>query len=209
MINDVAGTNILPAGAIGVIMSKTVLTALIFGLGLAAPICAQAGEVEVKMLNNASDGQRGFEPPLVRIRPGDSVHFVAVDKGHSVQSIPGMSPNGSAAFSGQTGQDVTVKFDKSGVYGYRCVPHYAMGMVGLVVVGAPLNEASARKVAHPRDAKARFDQLFSVLDHLEFASNRSEFKNVIDSKSLERVAGGKPLRTVPQPALNANRPAQD
>jgi pseudoazurin len=145
-------------------MTKAILVALIIGLGLASPLCAHAKEVEVDMLNAASDGERGFEPALVRIDPGDSVHFVAVDKGHSVESIPGMLPNGAAPFSGKISQDVVVKFDKPGVYGYRCVPHYAMGMVGLIVVGRPVNEAQARSVALPRAAKARFDRLFASLD---------------------------------------------
>ena len=144
-------------------MTKAILVALTLGLGLASPLCAQANEVEVKMLNTAADGQRGFEPALVHIHPGDSVHFVAADKGHSVESIPGMLPNGAAPFSGRISEDLTVKFEKPGIYGYRCVPHYMMGMVGLVVVGDPVNEASARSVAQPRDAKARFDQLFASL----------------------------------------------
>lgn len=58
-----------------------------------------------------------------------------------------------------------MKFDKPGVYGYRCIPHYMLGMVGLIVVGHPTNEAAARSVAQPREAKARFDQLFATLDH--------------------------------------------
>ena len=145
-------------------MTKAILVALILGLGLASPLCAHAKEVEVDMLNSASDGEKGFEPALVRINPGDSVHFVAFDKGHSVESIPGMLPNGAAPFSGKISQDVVVKFDKPGVYGYRCVPHYMMGMVGLVVVGRPVNEAQARSVALPRDAKDRFDRLFASLD---------------------------------------------
>lgn len=145
-------------------MRKNALAALILGLSLTSPSWAHAAEVEVKMLNTASDGQRGFQPALVHIQPGDSIHFVAVDKGHSVQSIPGMLPNGAAPFTGQISQDLTVKFDRPGVYGYSCLPHYSMGMVGLVVVGTPVNEASARSVAQPRDAKARFDQLFAALD---------------------------------------------
>jgi len=145
-------------------MMKSILTPLIFAMSLASAWGARASDVEVKMLNNAADGQRGFEPALVRIRPGDSVNFVAVDKGHSVQSVPGMLPAGASAFSGQISQDLTVRFDKPGVYGFRCAPHYMLGMVGLVVVGAPVNEAAARDAPQPRDAKARFDQLFSTLD---------------------------------------------
>jgi plastocyanin len=40
---------------------------------------AQAAEVEVKMLNHGTAGAYVFEPDLVRIQPGDSVHFVAAD----------------------------------------------------------------------------------------------------------------------------------
>ena len=145
-------------------MKKRVLGLLILGMGLMVSLFSHAAEVEVKMLNRTSDGQRGFEPAVVRINPGDSVHFVAVDKGHSVQLIPGMHQDGAKSFSGDVNDDLTVKFDKPGVYGYRCVPHYMMGMVGLVVVGKPVNEAAARSVAQPRDAKARFDQLFAVVD---------------------------------------------
>ncbi|HEY3948430.1 LysE family translocator [Phenylobacterium sp.] len=43
------------------------------------------------------------------------------------------------------------------------------------------------------------------LDHGDFGLNQSKIINVIDSKRLERVAGGKPLRTFPQPALSAFR----
>ncbi len=116
------------------------------------------------MLNEASDGQKGFEPALVRINPGDSVHFVAASPGHNAELIPGMMPDKAQPFSGKTGQDLTVKFDRPGIYGYRCAIHYTMGMVGLVIVGDPVNEDAVRKVAQPRDAKARFDQLFTALD---------------------------------------------
>ncbi|GLU30878.1 pseudoazurin [Trinickia caryophylli] len=140
------------------------LSALILGVGLLSSISSFAADVEVKMLNQASNGQRGFEPAIVHISPGDSVHFVAVDKGHSVQAIPGMIPEGAKPFSGKPSDDLVVKFDRPGVYGYRCVPHYMMGMVGLVVVGDAVNEAAARRVAQPRDAKASFDRLFAELD---------------------------------------------
>ncbi len=40
-----------------------------------------------------------------------------------------------------------------------------------------------------------------ALDHDDFGPNRSKVMNVIDSKSLERDAGGKPVATFPHPAL--------
>jgi len=89
-------------------MNKTGLTILILGLGLLSPLYVQAADVEVKMLNVASNGQRGFELALVHINPGDSVYFIAFDKGHSAESIPGMLPDGAASFSGKVSQDITV-----------------------------------------------------------------------------------------------------
>jgi hypothetical protein len=40
-----------------------------------------------------------------------------------------------------------------------------------------------------------------ALDHDDFGLNQSKIMNVIDSKSLERDAGGKPVSTFPHPAL--------
>src|SRR5262245_57706486 len=45
---------------------------------------ANAAEIEVKMLNKGTDGGvMVFEPAFVKIEPGDSVKFVATDKGHN------------------------------------------------------------------------------------------------------------------------------
>jgi hypothetical protein len=43
----------------------------------------------------------------------------------------------------------------------------------------------------------------SPLDHDDFGLNYSKIMNVIDSKSLERDAGGKPVSTFPHPAPGA------
>lgn len=132
---------------------------------------AHAAEVEVKTLNRGSNGGlMVIEPALVRIAPGDTVHFVAADKGHNVESIPTMVPEGAASFAGKMNEDVTVTFDKPGVYGVRCKPHYAMGMVGLVVVGDPVNEDAAKAVSHPGRAKQIFSALFDKLDATRTAS---------------------------------------
>ena len=123
---------------------------------------AVAAEHEVKMLNKGAEGVMVFEPSLLEIAPGDTVHFVATDKGHNVLSIEGMSPEGTAPFSGKVNEDVTVTFDTPGVYGFECKPHYGMGMVGLVIVGDPANLADAKAVSHKGKAKKRFEQLFET-----------------------------------------------
>ncbi|MBX6425911.1 MAG: pseudoazurin [Variibacter sp.] len=124
---------------------------------------APAAEVEVKMLNKGAEGAMVFEPALIKIEPGDTVKFVAVDKGHNAQSIDGMLPPGAAPFIGKMNQDVAVTFDKPGVYGVKCLPHYGMGMVALVVVGTPTNQEQARAVNHPGKAKSVFATLFDRL----------------------------------------------
>jgi pseudoazurin len=130
-------------------------------LALAAP--GMAAEVEVKMLNKGAEGPMVFEPSLVEIAPGDTVKFLPTDKGHNAETIKGMLPEGVQPFVGKMGQEVTVTFDKPGVYGYRCKPHYGMGMVGLVVVGDAGNADAAKAVTHPGRAKQIFAKLFEEL----------------------------------------------
>jgi len=122
-----------------------------------------AAEVEIKMLNKGAEGLMVFEPALVKIEPGDTVKFVASDKSHNAESIKGMLPEGAAPFAGKMNEDVAVTFDKSGVYGVKCMPHYAMGMVALVVVGKPDNLDQAKAVPQAGKAKQVFAALFERL----------------------------------------------
>ena len=122
-----------------------------------------AAEVEVKMLNKGAEGLMVFEPALVKIEPGDTIKFVATDKSHNAETIKGMLPEGAAPFAGKTNEDVTVTFDKPGVYGVKCMPHYAMGMVALVVVGKPDNLDQARALPQTGKAKQVFAALFDRL----------------------------------------------
>ena len=138
-----------------------VLGALVATLGFAG--AASAAEVEVKMLNKGTEGVMVFEPAFVKINPGDTVKFVAADKGHNVESIETMLPEGGKAFTGKVNEEVSVTFDKAGVYGYRCKPHYGMGMVGMVVVGDATNLDQAKAATHPGKAKQAFATLFDKL----------------------------------------------
>jgi len=122
-----------------------------------------AAEVEVKMLNKGAEGLMVFEPALVKIEPGDTVKFVATDKSHNAETIKGMLPEGAAPFAGKMNEDVAVTFDKSGVYGVKCMPHYAMGMVALVVVGKPDNLEQAKALPQSGKAKQVFAALFDRL----------------------------------------------
>jgi pseudoazurin len=102
---------------------------------------ADAKDYKVAMVNSGPDGAMTFSPSYLKIAPGDSVMFVAQDKGHNAQSIQGLSPAGAATFAGAMNQNVTVKFTKAGLYGYECLPHFGLGMVGLIQVGPATNKA--------------------------------------------------------------------
>ena len=124
-------------------------------LAVAGP--AAAKDVQVKMLNKGPGRAMVFSPEVVKIAPGDTVTFVATDKGHNAEIISTMLPAGAAPFKGKMNQNLIVKFTKPGTYGYKCLPHYGMGMVGAVIVGngAP-NAAQAKAASHPGKAKTVF-----------------------------------------------------
>lgn len=136
----------------------TAIATLAAGVVLLAG-AASAAEFDVKMLNRGAEGPMVFEPDMVKIAPGDTVRFIATDKGHDAMSIKGMLPDGAEPFEGKVGQDVAVTFTVPGVYGFKCKPHYAMGMVGVVVVGDPVNLEQAKEVKQAGKAKKVFAKL--------------------------------------------------
>jgi pseudoazurin len=141
---------------------RKVMTLAAFAVLMSASMTL-AAEVEVKMLNKGAEGLMVFEPALVKIEPGDTVKFVASDKSHNAESIKNMLPEGAAPFAGKTNEDVAVTFDKPGVYGVKCMPHYAMGMVALVVVGKADNLDQAKAAPQTGKAKQVFAALFERL----------------------------------------------
>jgi pseudoazurin len=144
------------------------ITKLIAGTSLvlaAGAMPAAAANVDVQLLNKGADGTAMvFEPNLVKIDVGDSVTFQPTDKGHDVQSINGMIPTGATAFKGEISQPFVETFTVPGVYAVRCLPHYGLGMVAVVVVGNDLSNLDTLKAAHnPKLPQARFDTIFAEL----------------------------------------------
>jgi len=113
---------------------------------------AAAEEFEVKMLNKGEKGMMVFEPDLVRAQVGDTVKFVVADKGHNAETIKGMIPDGAEMVAGKMNEEVILTLTEEGIYGIRCKPHYAMGMVALIVAGAPVNLDAAKSVKAPGKA---------------------------------------------------------
>ncbi|MEP7239887.1 MAG: pseudoazurin [Devosia sp.] len=145
-------------------MVRAVTTALLFVALAASP--ALAADYTVQMLNKGPDGTvMAFDPVLTKVAIGDTVTFVAKDKGHDAQTIAGMLPDGATPINGQISQDITVTFTVPGVYGIRCVPHFSLGMVALVVVGdgPPANLDAAKAVVLPPLAKKRLDPVWAQI----------------------------------------------
>ena len=136
-----------------------VLAVAAFGAGIAS-----AADVDVQMLNKGESGVMVFEPSLVQVQPGDTVHFIATDKSHDVESVKGMLPDGVEPFKGKMNENFDLTVTEEGVYGVKCTPHFPMGMVALVVVGDPSSNLEAAKaVKNPKKAQERFDADFAQI----------------------------------------------
>ncbi len=94
-----------------------------------------SAEFEVKMLNQGPGGIMVFDPPVLKVSKGDTVHFKSIDMAHNSESIGDMMPEGGNSWSGGMSQDVSVTLNTEGVYVYRCTPHLMMAMVGVIQVG--------------------------------------------------------------------------
>ncbi|MDZ4066689.1 MAG: plastocyanin/azurin family copper-binding protein, partial [Tabrizicola sp.] len=92
--------------------------------------------------------------------PTFSYSSLSPDKGHNVEGIEGMLPEGVQGFKSDMGKDYVLTLTAEGLYGVKCTPHYTMGMVGLIQAGAPVNRDAAAAVTHKGKAKTRFEPLF-------------------------------------------------
>ena len=100
---------------------------------------SQGSEHEVKMLNSGEGGQMIFEPAVLKVSVGDTIHFKAVDMSHNSAVIDGMLPTGAESWAGQLNNDISVTLDTEGVYVYQCDPHVMMAMIGVIQVGEATN----------------------------------------------------------------------
>ena len=126
---------------------------LLLALAFVLPTGVLAADATVEMWNKDPDDKKRkmvFSQEIVAIEAGESVTWLATDKGHNVELIDG--PDGvELEKKSKLSKDVTITFDKPGVYVYVCTPHASMGMIGIVVVGDLTQEA----VDAIKDAKVK------------------------------------------------------
>ena len=137
--------------------------AIILSFVCALSYQALGEEIEVKWLNRSSTGFFVFSLDFVRIMPGDAINFVASDKGHQVYSVPGMIPEGAQPFKAEMSQDIKARFSVPGVYVIACRPHMIMGMIGVVLVGDPINIDKLDPSSLPAKARSKLETLLEPL----------------------------------------------
>lgn len=136
------------------------------GLALSVTLAgaALAENYDVQMLNRGAEGTMVFEPSFLRLEPGDTITFLASDRGHNAQTITTMMPEGATEFEGRINEEIVVTFDTAGLFGVMCKPHFAMGMVMTIAVGDIAEMPDGYLQGRiPRGAKARFEEQLSNL----------------------------------------------
>ena len=142
----------------------------VLGAGTFRPNDALAAETEIQMLSVHPDDRRTrmvFFPLIATVEAGDTVRFVATDKSHNTQSIDGMIPDGGPTWKGRINEEVSVTLDVPGLYGYKCQPHLALGMVGLIIVrgdGMASNYEAAKAVQHRARAKRVWEEIWARVE---------------------------------------------
>jgi len=128
-------------------------------------LSAAAGEAHViSVIRDADSGHPRFDPPVLFIEPGDTVHISMAGKVFASRLIAGMHPAGAELWWGQVGESIDITFTEPGVYGHKCGASYQLGLVGLIVVGDPsVNLETARAVQHPPVAAQVFRDLFAAI----------------------------------------------
>lgn len=143
------------------------LSATAFALVSGSRVFAQDPATHVvEMLNKHPEDKKQrmvFHPRVLKVKPGDTVLFKSVDKGHNSQSIKGMIPEYAEKWTGKISKDIEVTFETPGIYGYMCTPHAATGMVGMVIVegeGMLDNLSAAKEVKQRGRAKKTFEAIW-------------------------------------------------
>ena len=126
-----------------------------------------AAEHTVQMKNSGKDGIMVFEPAILNVEVGDTVHFVPTDVSHNSELIDGLSPEGSVTWKGPLNQKVSVTIDKEGVYVYKCLPHISLAMVGVIVAGEPTNLEDIKEKSKSIKFAVHKDRLSNYLSQIK------------------------------------------
>ena len=144
------------------IMKKILLTLMFL---VATPVIAADHTVE--MLSSSNGEMMVFKPAVLKIAPGDTVTWKATNPGHNTASIAEMTPDANLEWNGKINEELKITFTKEGIYGYKCTPHYVLGMIGIIAVGDNLANLDASSD-------------FAAVEEKKFATNKERFTSYIN-----------------------------
>jgi len=125
----------------------------------------QAGQAKTYVVLMRADGGFHFDPPALRLEPGDSVLWFNLGDNHSTTAyhpankkagkvqaelrIPEGAKPWDSGILGINGRGLTFEhtFQIQGTYDYYCFPHEFLGMVGRLVVGQPGGPAEEKPLS--------------------------------------------------------------
>ena len=129
-------------------MTQASATAAVASTPPAAKVeLSEGSEHIIKMLNSGVGGSMIFEPAVIKVSKGDTIHFKATDMSHNSASMAGMIPEGASSWAGQLSQDISIQLDSEGVYVYQCDPHAMMAMIGVIQVGEAVHMRQIKEEA--------------------------------------------------------------
>lgn len=144
-------------------------------LAVARPTWAATAH-DVEMLNVHPENRRlrqVFFPRVLAVQPGDTVNFLATDRGHNSATVDGMIPEGAEGWDGKINEEVSATFEVPGFYGYQCTPHASVGMVGLIVVqgdGMMDNYEAAQGVRQRGRARSAWEEIWEEATEMGLVS---------------------------------------
>lgn len=130
---------------------------------------------EIEMLDAdplIEDRYMVFSPRVLVIDPGDTVIFRATNPGHNSASSWNMVPDGVEDWVGAIDEEVPLTLTVPGFYGYACIPHADLGMVGLIIVrgeGMMDNLERAKATRQFEDGIQIWNEIWEEVDALDLA----------------------------------------
>ncbi len=101
-------------------MHKLAINLAAASLSTLLAVPAFADNIEVHMRNKGAEGVMVFEPAYIKAKPGDTITFVPVDKGHNVESVKDMIPEGVEKFKSKINEDYVLTVTQPGAYLVKC-----------------------------------------------------------------------------------------
>ncbi|PHR85212.1 MAG: pseudoazurin [Colwellia sp.] len=108
-------------------------------------LCSSVVNAKEHIVNLKTTGNNGkmmvFEPMLLQISVGDTVNFIPSDTSHNAVSFS--VPSDKSTFNTPYGKATKITFSEKGVVLVKCLPHFVMGMIGVIQVGDDVDKTKA------------------------------------------------------------------